>query len=62
MSKRLIRRIAGVALGSLAMFAVATAPLGCASTRGCGGCTKSVKRCPKGCTKPCCKKKQKKTT
>jgi len=51
MSKLMVRKLARVALGSFAMLAVAMAPVGCASTKGCGG----KKPCAKGCAKPCCK-------
>ncbi len=56
MSKQMIRKISSIALGSVAIFFIATAPLGCCATKGCSsGCSKK-KGCAAGCSKPCCKK------
>jgi len=53
----LIRRVATVVFGLLAVVAFTTTNVGCACKK-CGGCDKPcAKKCPPGCNCPDCKKK-----
>lgn len=49
-----------IALGVFCSVALLAGPIGCASSKCCGKCTKAsgqtASKCKSGCTKPCCKK------
>ena len=54
MNSMMLRALAKVAVGVICVLAISTTSVGCACKR-CGPCA-SAKKCPPGCTKPCCKK------
>lgn len=53
MNRSFLRKLTTVAAGLLAVVAFTTTNVGCSSNKPCAGC---AKKCPAGCTKPCCKK------
>jgi len=59
MHRRLTGSLLKVVVGLFAVAAFATLPVGCAKQR-CGGCKMAKKKCPPGCKKPCCAKKNQK--
>lgn len=54
MNRSMVRSLAKVLAGVVAVLSISMAPVGCAQKK-CGGCP-SAKNCGPGCTKPCCKK------